>query len=249
MAYLYLLVFMLGASAGSFLNLCAWRIPRQEPFIVSRSVCPRCRHILDALDLMPVLSFIFLRGTCRYCKEKISFRYLCIEMLSGVLFVAAFSAYGFTFSTLTNLVMIGILLIAALIDMEYMYIPNELVIFGILCGIILNLFAGTYERMALGFLAGGIPMLAVYLLSRGGMGAGDVKLGAVIGMFLGGEFTLLALFLGFLSGALAGVILIFAGRKGRKDTIPFAPFLAFGSIVSSLWGIRIIRYYITFSGL
>ena len=213
--------------------------------INDRSVCPRCRHLLGALDLIPLLSFLCLQGRCRYCREKIAFRYPLVELLTGMLFAAVFVYHGFQPISLVYLVMTGFLLVAALIDLEYFYIPNRLIACGLAWGTLLHLVLGTGSLtfMALGFITGGLPMLTVYLVSRGGMGAGDVKLSALMGVFLGWKLVLAALFLAFLSGAVTGILLLAAGLKGRKDPIPFGPFLAFGGIGASLWGLKIIGCY------
>lgn len=251
MIALRLAVFMFGAMIGSFLNLCACRIPKQKPFIISRSVCPQCDHVLGAPDLIPILSFLLLQGRCRYCRGKIPIRYLGMELLTGVLFAAVLSVSGFAPRSAIHLTMIGILLVAALIDMESLYIPNGLVLFGIISGLILNLVTGTatFSGTALGFLGGGIPMFTLYLLSRGGMGAGDVKLGAMMGLFLGWKLVLVGLFLSFFSGSLVGILLLVTGKKGRKDAIPFAPYLAFGGTASALWGMSLINWYLSLSGI
>ena len=250
MTAIWLLIFLFGAAVGSFLNVCAWRIPQKEPFILGRSLCPQCKHPLGARDLIPLFSFICLQGRCRYCHEKISLRYPLVELISGFLFVAVVLVHGFSFLAVVNLVLVGILLTAALIDLEWLYVPNRLVFFGLICGTILSFrFGVPIGASVFGAFMGTVPMLAIYLVSRGGMGAGDVKLSGMIGVFLGWRLTALALFLSFLSGAVVGMGLVIIGKKGRKDAIPFVPFLAFGAVVASLWGIDIINWYLTFSGL
>jgi leader peptidase (prepilin peptidase)/N-methyltransferase len=250
MTAIWLLVFLFGTAAGSFLNLCALRIPQKEPFILGRSLCPRCKHLLGARDLIPLFSFIRLRGRCRYCHGRISLRYPLVELVSGFLCVAVVWVHGFSFLAVVNLVLIGILLTAALIDLEWLYVPNRLVLFGFICGTILSFRFGIPLGVPVfGAFMGTVPMLAIYLISRGGMGAGDVKLSGMIGVFLGWRLTVLALFLSFLSGAVIGLGLVIIRKKGRKDAIPFVPFLAFGAVVASLWGGNIINWYLTFSGL
>jgi len=247
MTALYLMVFLFGAIVGSFLNLCALRIPKGEPIVVGRSVCPQCKHVLGATDLIPILSYILLRGKCRYCRQRISFRYVGTELISGLLFTAVFAAYGFTVYSVIYTLLTGILLVAALIDLEHMYIPNGLILFGLTVGTTVTLFLGSAhpKSIILGFLAGGVPMTAIYLLSRGGMGAGDVKLGAVLGVFLGWKLALAGLFLSFLSASVVGLLLIFSGKKTRKDALPFAPFLAAGGFAAALWGTQLINCYLT----
>ena len=239
------LAVLLGLAVGSFLNTCAWRLPQQKTIINDRSACPRCQHLLGALDLIPLLSFLCLKGRCKYCREKIALRYPLMELLTGTLFAAIFIYHGFHPISLVYLVMAGFLLVAALIDLEHFYIPNRLIAWGLVSGTLLRLLLGTGSMtfMVLGFITGCLPMLAVYLVSRGGMGAGDVKLSALMGVFLGWKLALAALFLAFLLGAVTGVLLLASGLKGRKDPIPFGPFLAFGGIGASLWGLKIIGWY------
>ena len=250
-AFNLITVFSLGAVVGSFLNLCAYRIPLQEPIVFGRSVCPQCKHILGALDLIPILSFALLLGRCRHCSQNISFRYVGTECLSGLLFVVLFNTYGLTTLFLTYLSLTGILLVAAFIDIDYLYVPNSLIIFGLIAGSLLKLVShsGTFSGTVVGFLAGGLPLLAVYLISHGGMGGGDVKLGAVLGVFLGWKLVFLGLFLSFLSGSIVGLLLILSGKKSRKDALPFAPFLAIGGFAAAAWGAELLSWYAVVSGL
>jgi len=243
--YLFI-TFILGTAIGSFLNLCALRMPQRKKIVNDRSACPECGHVLGVPDLIPVLSYLGLRGRCRYCRKRISFRYPLVELFTGGLFAAVFSVYGLQPVTIVYLFMASILLIAALIDLDHMYIPNELVVFGLISGTVINPLFGTgsLTGLALGFIAGAFPLAGVYLVSRGGMGAGDVKLGGVLGVFLGWQLTLVALFLSFLSGAAAGIMLMVSGQKSRKDAISFGPFLALGGIAASLWGWPVIEWYI-----
>lgn len=240
------MMFISGAFIGSFLNVCALRIPQKKTFVNDRSACPRCGHMLGAMDLIPILSFAGLRGRCRYCRENISSRYLLTELLTGGIFASIYSVYGFQPVTLVYLLLASTLMIIALIDFSHLYIPNQLVVFGLVSGSLLHILlkTGGLKFLVLGLIAGGFPLLAVYVISRGGMGAGDVKLGAMMGIFLGWKLALAALFFGFLTGAIIGVLLLAAGIKGRKDAIPFGPFLAFGGVAASLWGGSLINWYL-----
>lgn len=239
-------VFFLGASLGSFLDLCAWRIPSKEDFLFSRSACPQCKHVLGAGDLVPILSYLVLGGKCRYCQASIGHRCLVSELLAGLVFLALFLVYGFSSTILSYGTLGGLLMVGALVDLEHFYIPNGLVLFGIVTGIGLTLLTGHggLPGAIFGLLAGGTPLLVVLLVSRGGMGAGDVKFGAMLGVFLGWRLTLLGLFLAFFSGAGVGVFLLATGRRRGKDPIPFGPFLAIGGVLSSLWGPALLELYL-----
>lgn len=244
-------VFLLGASLGSFFEVCAYRIPKQENFIVTRSFCPQCKHSLGAKDLIPIISYVVLQGRCRYCKGAIATRCLISELLSGLIFLALFVVFGFSPEFVLYGTLAGLLMVGALVDLDHLYIPDGLVLLGIILGAGLNLLTGygDIQSAIVGLMAGAIPLLLVLLVSKGGMGLGDVKFGAMLGVFLGWKLTLIGLFLAFFAGALVGVLLLLSGTKNPKDPIPFGPFLAFGSILASLWGHPLIAMYFRLTGI
>ncbi|KUK11040.1 MAG: Type 4 prepilin-like proteins leader peptide-processing enzyme [Clostridia bacterium 41_269] len=230
MKILLFLIFTVGLIVGSFINTYSYRIIRNKPVIWDRSRCPCCKEIIKPLDLIPVFSYILLKGKCRQCAEKIGFRYPLSEIFVGLVFSAIYLKVGLGRELLPYLFISSVLTAAVFTDLENMIIPNSLVFFGFWGGVILKLFVGTagVEDMLLGSIAGGMPLLLIGILSRGGMGGGDIKLAAVMGLILGWKLVLVALFISFCVGGLVGVMLVFFGLKGRKDCIPFGPFLAVG---------------------
>jgi len=241
------LIFVLGISIGSFLNVCIYRIPRGGSLVSpAYSACPACEHRLYPLDLIPLVSFLFLKGKCRYCQTQISYRYFFIELLTGLLFILAYWRFGLVPELLSHLLFIALLIAITFIDLEHQIIPNKINLFGFVSGIIVSLLTGHLSLLNIffGFLAAGGLLFLIALLSRGGMGGGDVKLGAVIGVFLGWPLALLALFISFILGGLGGIVLLALKKKGRKDMIPFGPFLALGSLITLFWGSQILAWYL-----
>lgn len=245
------LLFILGLIFGSFLNVCIARIPDRESIVYGGSRCPSCRTRLRAYDLIPVLSYILLKGRCRYCHIPISWRYPLVELLTGLLFCLTYFMIGFQPLLFKYLVLFSLLVVILFIDIDRQIIPNPLVlmIFVWALGWQTLLPEFSWREALLGFLLGGGLLLAIALISKGAMGGGDIKLMFAAGMALGGAATVLALFLAFLSGALVGGLLMVTGRKQRKEPIPFGPFLALGIWVASLWGEELIELYLKLSGL
>ena len=225
------LFFSLGLIIGSFLNVCIYRLPRGESVVFTPSHCTNCGCRIGARDLVPLLSYLWLKGRCRSCGMLISPLYPFIELLTGLLFAAAYLHSGLTTLLLKQLFLIAILVVVSLIDLKYYIIPDRMIIFSLACGILLNLLA---------FL------LAPALIYRGGMGGGDIKLAAVIGFFLGWPNGLLAVFLGCLLAALIGIVLVLTRLKGRKDAIPFGPYLAVGTMLAMFFGNKWLSWYLGF---
>lgn len=241
-----ILISCLGVVIGSFLNVCIYRLPRKISLTSPiNSYCPNCDHRLYPKDLVPLFSFLLLQRKCRYCKNKISSRYFWIELLTGVLFLLTYLRFGFTYQLTPYLFFLSLLVTATFIDLEHQIIPNKLNLFGALGGFILNLLTENLGLMGmfLGFLAGGGIMFLISVLSKGGMGGGDVKLAAVIGILLGWKMTLLSLLLAFILGGVGGLILLLLKKKGKKDMIPFGPFLALGALLAVLAGNEIVTWY------
>lgn len=240
-----LFVFLAGLCVGSFLNVCIYRLPEGGSIAYPPSNCPACGSRLHAVDLIPVLSYLLLRGRCRYCGGKISAQYPFIELTVGVLFLAAYLKYGLTLTTLRIFVLFAVITAATVIDWRYRIIPDKLNLAGFILGAAL-LFESREVLSAniIGFLAGGGILYLVALVSKGGMGGGDIKLSAVMGLLLGWRYLLLALFLANAAGALAGILLVLFKIKKMKEALPFGPYLAFGSVIAALAGDRLVSWYL-----
>lgn len=240
-----LIVFLLGMVGGSFLNVVIHRLPRRESVVSPPSHCPGCGRRLGALELVPVVSFLAQGGRCRGCGQQISWRYPLVELLGGVLLLGVYARYPDPALVAFYGLFVGMLLAAAFIDLAHQIIPNRLLAAGLAGGAALFPFARPMPlwAAAAGLALAGTVMLVLALASRGGMGGGDVKLAAVAGFFLGPGPVLLALFLAFAAGGAAGLVMLLTKRKGRKDFIPFGPYIALGSAVASLWGRPILQWY------
>jgi leader peptidase (prepilin peptidase)/N-methyltransferase len=246
----FLLIFIAGLIFGSFMNVCIYRLPRGLSIMRPGSMCPNCHRPIKPIDNIPVLSFLFLRGRCRYCGERIHWRYPLVEFLNGLLWVIALSR---SFS-IPVLLFLSSLVIITFIDMEHMIIPDIITIPGTFSGILLSPFIIDpflrYER--LGFMAsltGAITGFLLFLIiakagtwifKKEAMGGGDIKLMAMVGAFTGWKGVLLTTFLGSIIGSIVGIIILIQ-NKGQRDTIiPFGPYLAFGAIVSILFGSEVM---------
>jgi leader peptidase (prepilin peptidase)/N-methyltransferase len=241
-----LLIFIVGVCLGSFLNVCIYRIPAGQSVISPPSHCMGCGTPLQVWDLIPILSFVFLRGRCRYCRQAVSWQYPLVELASGILWVLVWLVSGYSWFTIAGWVMVSVLLAVTVIDLEHLIIPDQILLAGMVAGLpflFLHSWGNALCGIAAAIAAGGF-MLAIAVISRGGMGGGDIKLAAFMGLFLGLRLVGLALFLAFLIGGLVGIGLLVSGKKGRKDAIPFGPFLALGGVLSLLWGGGIINWYL-----
>ena len=246
-----LLVFVLGLLIGSFLNVCIFRIPNRETIIYGTSRCPHCRNSLGALDLIPVISYLVLKGNCRFCQSPISWRYPLVELLTGLIFYLGYISIGELHLLIKYLVLFSLLIIISFIDIDRQLIPNQLVLAILVWGIGWQLLAPelSWQQSLLGAILGGGILLLIAVISKGGMGGGDIKLMFAAGLVLGGRFTVLALFIACVIGAFVGGFLLATGIKKRKEPIPFGPFLAMGIFTASLWGEELIQLYLTGSGL
>jgi leader peptidase (prepilin peptidase)/N-methyltransferase len=247
------LVVLFGLILGSFLNVCIYRIPIKESVIRPRSHCPYCGDNLRLLDLIPVLSYISLKGKCRYCKHPISAVYPMVEILSALFLWLIYRYLGLSFKGMFYTILFCILITATFIDWKHRIIPNGLILFGVAVGLIFNLlgFGIPFLDGLYGFLLGGGSLLLVALLSllilrKEGMGGGDIKFIGMIGLYLGWRHTLLALILSvYIGGLISLFLLIFKIRK-KGDYIPYGPFIALGTLIAMFYGTEIINWYISF---
>ncbi len=265
-------LFVFGLVLGSFLNVCIDRIPSGESIVRPPSHCDVCGRRLLARDLIPIVSYLMLRGRCRYCAAPVSWRLPLVELASGVLFAGLGNLLGWGISLIPALAYGSLFLVILVIDLETHKIPNRLVLpaipvvwllsalwptpeasRGLLHVFAIPISAGGVVQPLLLSLAGGAASFAVmlipWLLYPGGMGAGDLKLAAVVGLATGLPLSLLALFISFLGGGIVGGALLLSGIKGRKDAIPFGPFLTVAGMVVLLWGDQLARWYLQSFGL
>jgi len=238
---------VLGALGGSFLNVVAYRLPRHESIVTPASHCTRCGTPVRPYDNIPVLSWLLLRGHCRSCSAPISVRYPLVEALTAALCVGAVIAHSSAADIGLSVALILIVVPAALIDLEYRIIPNKITGLGAVLALAIGLAldpAGEPERLIAGVAAGGFLLLAA-LAYPGGMGMGDVKLAAVMGLFLGSAVAP-AVLIALLSGVLLGAVVIArkGTHEGRKTAVPFGPFLALGAIVAVYAGQPLVALYI-----
>lgn len=239
-------VFLLGACVGSFLNVCVYRIPLGIPVSKGRSFCPVCHERLLGRDLIPVASFLLLRGRCRFCKAPISPRYPAVELAGGVLFLLALNTIGFTLKAAAAALFFCVLLTVALIDWDTGEIPDRMHIFIALLAPFYALSAPCLPlwQHLLGAVVLSLPMLLAACL-LGGFGGGDVKLTAVCGLLLGWRLALLGGLFAVLTAAAYGVILL-ARKKARRDSaIPFGPFLSGGMVIAACFGEQLIGAYLS----
>jgi leader peptidase (prepilin peptidase)/N-methyltransferase len=237
MMALFLLI--TGFFFGSFLNVLADRLPNDES-ILGRSHCDRCKHTLSWKDLIPVVSFVYLRGECRYCHAPLSFQYPLLEILTGVLFaVTYFFAVSDSVVMIQNiifaLIMVSCLIVIFFADLRYGLIPDQIIGFGTAIAFIFMFFFN--RTLFLNHVVAGLGaflfFLIIFMLTRGrGIGFGDVKLAFLLGLFLGFPNVVLALYIAFLTGGLIGIILILWKKKRMKSSIAFGPFLVLGTFLS-----------------
>jgi leader peptidase (prepilin peptidase)/N-methyltransferase len=241
-----LTIFIFGLIIGSFCNVVIYRLPQGKSIITPGSGCRSCTAPIHPWDNIPVLSYVILRGRCRACKEHISLRYPSVELVSGVLYVLLWVKLGFSVPFAVYAALLSTLLTVALIDYDNKIIPNIITLPGIAVGLGLSVWALPITPLTslLGLLVGGALFYLIAVVSKGGMGGGDIKLIAMIGAFLGWQGALFTIFSGALLGSVVGMMLILLGKKGRKDKVPFGPFLSCGAILFMLFGDDLIQWYL-----
>lgn len=244
-------VTLFGLVIGSFVNVVVVRLPAGRSLWRPGSSCPGCGVAIAWRDNVPVVSFAVLRGRCRACGTRISWRYPVVEVATAALWVAAYLGFGPTTDFAVAVVFLTSLVAITAIDLAHQIIPDRITLPGVLAGIGANLATGRvpWVDSLLGIALGGGFFFAIIVVSakvmrREGMGGGDMKLAAMFGAFLGWKVMLVALFAAIvLGGALAAVLLV-SRRVGRKDPVPFGPFLAVGGAVALFWGERIVEWYV-----
>lgn len=242
--------FVLGSCIGSFLNVLSSRYKQKDKDLFGRSKCTSCNTSLKAYDLIPLLSFLLLRGKCRYCKAKISVRYFLTELFCGLLYLLTFIRFGFKLYTLYSFVIISVLFLISLIDIDTMEIPDFANVVLLVIALIGFLFKdNSILSKLIGFLIISLPMLVFTHFIENAFGGGDIKLIAVLGLILGFDKTLLCFFLSLVFGGAIGVSMMLKGEKTKGVHIPFGPYICLGGFISLLFGKEIINAYLGLFGL
>ena len=260
----FFFIFIFGLIIGSFLNCVVWRLYKEESFLMGKSYCPHCRHSLSVWDLFPVLSYMFLRGKCRYCGKGISIQYPLVELATGLIFLFTYLHFGpvnvlFSFNFFQVLfwwIMSAFLMLIFVFDFKYYMIPDEVMYPSIILSTLWLLYSFSFGALGkadlfyavVSALAAALFFFLIWLFSRGmAMGFGDVKLALLMGLLLGFPAIIPGLFLGFLFGAIIGSVLVLSRKKGFRSEIPFGPFLILGLAVSLFCGDKIINWYLSLS--
>jgi leader peptidase (prepilin peptidase) / N-methyltransferase len=239
-----------GAIVGSFLNVCIYRLPRDQSIVWPASACPGCTRQLSWFENVPIVSYLALRGRCRTCAAPISPRYLIVEALTAGMFILGWWEYGAGPLLASRLVLGCALIVLFAIDLEHHLLPNVITLPGIAAGVLFSLFTEPgWVASLLGIVLGGGALFLIaetyYRLRREeGLGMGDVKMLAMIGAFVGWKMTLVTLMLSSLAGSVVGLGLIATGRGGMKHALPFGSFLALGAAVAATAGPDLVRWYL-----
>jgi leader peptidase (prepilin peptidase)/N-methyltransferase len=262
-------MFVLGAIVGSFLNVCIVRMPHEESIVAPRSHCVHCKKMIPWYDNVPFLSYLILRGKCRFCGAKISIRYFIVEVITASIFLFFYRYFGPTVLLWPYLVMVSGFIVATFVDFQHRIIPDEISIGGMIAGIIFSALIPQLHDVALhgqslimihlqslglsllGVLVGGgsiylMGMLGDFLFKKESMGGGDVKLMAMVGAFMGWKMAILAFFIAPFFGAVYGII----EKIRTKDTaIAYGPFLVLGAVICLFWGDSLIAWIMRSYGL
>jgi len=248
---LYVYVFIFGLCIGSFLNVCIYRLPEGIFFKKQRSECPACGKMIRFYDNIPVLSYLILRGRCRYCKATISIRYPLVELITGVSAVSTYMKFGLTLEGLIYFVFIAVLIVVIYIDIDHQIIPDIITKPGIPIGFIASFFltSMTMKASVLGIIAGGGSLLSVawiyrLITKREGMGGGDIKLLAMIGGLIGWKGVIFTIYTASVAGTIVGLPMILLKNKNFRFKIPFGPFLSMGAISYIFFGEAVINWYL-----
>lgn len=245
------LIWFFGASVFSFLNVVIYRVPRQISFVRGYSHCPDCGHRLSGLDMVPVFSWLFLRGRCRYCGGKVSSRYMWMELFGGCIALLCVFKIGYNLAAITVFAFLGMLTVVALVDIDTMEIPNGFVLTILVIGLVsvVTVPGISLTQRLIGLVSVSLPLLLITLIIPGAFGGGDIKLMGACGLLLGWKMNLISLFLAVLTGGFYGMYLLGTRRKGRKEHFAFGPFLCVGMFISLFWGQSLLERYLKLCGL
>ena len=245
-----LVYILIGLCIGSFLNVCIYRIPREESISFPPSHCTSCGYRLKLYDLIPVLSYLFLKGKCRNCGEKISIQYPILELTNAVLYLGIYLKYGMTIESVKLCILSSLLLVIGIIDFKTKDVYTSIIITGAIIGCIFLGFNWYITKelpceYILGAICSYLLLYAIYFFT-GGMGQGDAEIAGICGLFLGLKFGLLTLFLSVILGGIVCIFILICKIKDKKDEIAFGPYIAMGAFITMFIGNRMINLYISF---
>jgi leader peptidase (prepilin peptidase)/N-methyltransferase len=245
--------FIFGAMVGSFLNVCIYRLPKEESILWPGSHCPHCNKHIRYYDNIPMISYLLLKGKCRYCQEPISIQYPIIEGVTALSSFFLIIKFGPSLSYLVYFAFIAALIVIAIIDLYHQIIPDVISLPGIGVGLLASIIIPqiTFFDSLIGILFGGgslflVATLYQWLFKREGMGGGDIKLLAMIGAFLGWKAVILTILLSSLIGSITGITIMVLKGKDFKYAIPFGPFLSIGAAIALFYQNEIIFWYLQY---
>lgn len=242
------LIFFIGASIGSFINVLIYRLPRKLSIVFPPSSCPYCKKRIKFYDNIPILSYIILLGKCRFCKKPISPRYIIVESISGIIPIFLYFRYGLSIDFLKSTLYIFLMLPIAFIDFDTMLIPDSIAIPGIIIGLIVSFFKGEIFFALTGAFVGAISIVIIYFAGKAvfkkeAIGLGDIRVAALIGSFTSISGFFISIFLASIIGSIYGIFIVIRKKKSMKTEIPFGPFLAIGGFISMIFGDYIIKIF------
>ncbi len=239
---IYAFIFSFGITIGSFLNVCIYRLPKDESIISKPSHCMNCNNKIKPYDLIPIFSWIILKGKCRYCKQKIPFRYPLVELLNGLMYIISFICFGLTIKAVIMCVLYSLLIVVAFMDWDTMEINVGVIVFIALLSIpsyLLTTDATLIERL-IGMIIISIPFLIICLITNG-IGLGDVLLMGAAGLVLGYKVTLASAFIGIIIASIAGVTYKIITKSSK---FAFGPYLAIAIAISTFYGDSLVNWYL-----
>jgi leader peptidase (prepilin peptidase)/N-methyltransferase len=244
------LIFLYGLFLGSFYNVVGIRTVEGKSIVHPRSHCSNCGRTLPPLELIPLLSYAMQRGKCRGCHSSVSIKYPIFELITATLFMISPMVVGWSLELFIALLLVSLVVIVTISDLHAMMIPNRVLLFFFIVIVLVRFFYPTepWWDMLAGLLVGAVLLLLIAIISRGGMGGGDVKLFAVLGLFVGLQGIVLTFLLSTLIGTIFGLLLMVFKKVRRKEPMPFAPYIGLAVLIAYFWGESIWIWYIRFFG-
>jgi leader peptidase (prepilin peptidase) / N-methyltransferase len=244
-SFVFLITFFAGLLLGSFFNVVGLRVPKGESIVKPRSHCPRCKRMLTAWELIPVVSYVVQGGKCRGCGVRISPLYPFVELFTAILFTISPLLVGWSKELIVSWTLISLLMIIFVSDIRYMIIPDKVLLFFAVIFIIERMFVplSPWWDSLVGAFVGFALLMFIAVVSKGGMGGGDIKLFALLGFVLGWKMVLLAFFFSTLYGTVFGMVGMALGKVRRGEPMPFGPYIVFGTLTVYFFGQAILDWY------